>query len=308
LTGNINEISPLDTFTLFVDWGDGITETFSYPAAATAFTETHTYPDDNPTGTPSDTHTVILVLSDDEGGSDVLTTSVTVNNVAPVLNNIVIPAVNENEAATLTADLVDPGVLDTFDVAIDWGDGNIEMFSYGAGTTAITESHVYLDDDPTGTPSDNYTVILSIVDDDTGAGSATGSVTVNNVAPVVNAGPDQVVQLFPPVEFNGAFTDTGTLDTHEIVWDLGDGTIVTGTLTPSHLYSSEGTYLVTLTVTDDDTGVGTDTMQVVVDDMPTAVTLTDIGGSSSSRPTLLYFLLLLPGVAIWLLHRRYIKA
>jgi uncharacterized repeat protein (TIGR01451 family) len=307
LTGNINEISPLDTFTLLVDWGDGITETFNYPAAATAFTETHSYPDDDPSGTPSDTHTVILVLSDDNGGSDVLTTSVTVNNVAPALNNIVIPAVNENEAATLTADLVDPGILDTFDVAIDWGDGNIEMFSYGAGTTAITESHVYLDDDPTGTPSDNYTVILSIVDDDTGAGSATGSVTVNNVAPVVNAGPDQVVQISTPVNFNGAITDTGTLDTHEIVWDLGDGTIVTGTLTPSHLYSSEGTYIVTLTVTDDDTGVGTDTMQVVVDS-PTAVTLTDLGGSSSSRPTLLYFFLLLPGVAVWLFYRRYVKA
>jgi PKD repeat protein len=181
------------------------------------------------------------------------------------------------------------------------------MFSYGAGTTAITESHVYLDDDPTGTPSDNYTVILSIVDDDTGAGSATGSVTVNNVAPVVNAGPDQVVQISTPVNFNGAITDTGTLDTHEIVWDLGDGTIVTGTLTPSHLYSSEGTYIVTLTVTDDDTGVGTDTMQVVVDS-PTAVTLTDLGGSSSSRPTLLYFFLLLPGVAVWLFYRRYVKA
>jgi hypothetical protein len=48
-------------------------------------------------------------------------------------------------------------------------------------------------------------------------------------------------------------------------------------------------------------------MQVVVDS-PTAVTLTDLGGSSSSRPTLLYFFLLLPGVAVWLFYRRYVKA
>lgn len=298
LSGNINEISPLDTFTLNVDWGDGITETFNYAAATTAFTETHTYLDDDPTATPSDTYTVTLVLTDDNGGADVMTTTITVNNVAPVLDNVAITTVDENDAAALTANLVDPGVLDTFVVVVDWGDGITETFNYGPGTTAITETHVYLDDDPTGTPSDIYTVTLSIADDDTGTGSAVSSVIVNNVAPVVNAGVDQNVPFATPVNFNGSFTDVGTLDTHEIVWDLGDGTIITGTLTPSHLYLVDGTYTVTLTVTDDDTGVGTDTMVVMVG-TPTDVTLTNFEGAGQNWIWVLVAAALLPVLVWW---------
>lgn len=298
LSGNINEISPLDTFTLNVDWGDGITETFNYAAATTAFTETHTYLDDDPTATPSDTYTVTLVLTDDNGGTDVMTTTITVDNVAPVLDSVAITTVDENDAAALTANLVDPGVLDTFVVVVDWGDGITETFNYGAGTTAITETHVYLDDDPTGTPSDTYTVTLSIADDDTGTGSAVSSVTVNNVAPVVDAGVDQNVPFATPVNFNGSFTDVGTLDTHEIVWDMGDGTIITGTLTPSHLYLADGTYTVTLTVTDDDTGIGTDTMVVMVG-TPTDVTLTSFEGTGRNWMWILVAAALLPILVWW---------
>ncbi|MBK9051528.1 MAG: DUF11 domain-containing protein [Chloroflexi bacterium] len=302
LTGNINEISPLDTFTLAVDWGDGITETFNYAAATTAFTETHTYQDDDPTATPSDTYTVTLILSDDNGGTDVMTTTITVDNVAPVLDSLAVTSVNENDAAALTANLIDPGVLDTFAVVVDWGDGITETFNYGAGTTTISETHTYLDDDPTGTPSDPYSVTVSIADDDTGTGTGAAALIVSNVAPTANAGPDQTVTFATPVNFAGSFTDPGTLDTHELSWDMGDGTIITGTLTPSHLYQTAGTFTVTLTVTDDDTGVGTDTMQVMVG-TPTDVTLTSFAGQSRSWMWLLVAAAALPGL-LWLARRR----
>jgi Ca2+-binding RTX toxin-like protein len=60
--------------------------------------------------------------------------------------------------------------------------------------------------------------------------------------------------------FTGAFTDPGTLDTHSVHWDFGDGATATfaatdpGALTPSHVYTTAGAYTVTLTITDDDAG------------------------------------------------------
>ena len=66
------------------------------------------------------------------------------------------------------------------------------------------------------------------------------------------------------VNFSGSFTDPGWLDTHTIEWDFGDGNTATGTLIPTHTYSNDGVYIVTLTVTDDDGGVGVDTITVSV--------------------------------------------
>jgi len=94
------------------------------------------------------------------------------------------------------------------------------------------------------------------------------AVTVNNVAPSVEAGPDQTVDEGNPVSFSGSFTDPGTGDTHTVEWDFGDGSPpVTGTLTPTHTYGDNGVYTVTLTVTDDDVSAGSDTLTVTVLDL-----------------------------------------
>jgi PKD repeat protein len=74
-----------------------------------------------------------------------------------------------------------------------------------------------------------------------------------------------------PLGFTGAFTDVGTLDTHEVMWDFGDGTTIAfhsttdpGALTPTHVYSTNGTYIVTTTIRDDDTGEDAVTSSVLV--------------------------------------------
>ena len=111
------------------------------------------------------------------------------------------------------------------------------------------------------------------------------SVIVNNVEPTVSnismdqPNPQFILPIVHTLTFNGSFIDPGWLDTHTSLWDFDDGTIVNGTLTEEHdepnatgnttaeqVYSEPGVYTVNLTITDDDGGVGTATMQVIVVD------------------------------------------
>src|SRR5262249_38266814 len=141
------------------DWGDGSDpQTFSYPAGTTSFSETHQYPDDNHTGTPSDSYAVSLTLTDDDTGTATASTSVTVNNVAPILEDVSVTSpIDENGSAPVSGYIDAPGSQAPFTPVLDWGDGSApQTFAYPAGTTSFSESHQYLDDNPTGTPADNY--------------------------------------------------------------------------------------------------------------------------------------------------------
>jgi len=91
--------------------------------------------------------------------------------------------------------------------------------------------------------------------------------TVLPRSPDVDAGPDQTVNEGDVVAFTGGFFDPDTGETYTIVWDFGDGTTASGTLTPTHTYADNGTYIVTLTVTDSGGRSGQDTVTIAVDDL-----------------------------------------
>lgn len=267
ISGNFSDPDTSDTFTLDVTWGNGDRDIYEYTSGTTGFSETHQYRDDNPSGTISDQYTINISLTDSSGLIDTDTITITVNNVAPTLASVVItPSINENGTATLSGDIVDPSSADTFSLGVIWGDGNVNTINYPAGTTSFSLNHQYRDDNPSGTAADEYTISLTITDDDGGSSNDSTSITVNNVAPVVQAGADQQALIFEVVSFNGSFTDPGSLDTHTIEWNFGDGTpVVSGSLTPSHTFTRKGVYTVTLTVRDDDNGVGVDTLEVTID-------------------------------------------
>ncbi|HMQ02487.1 MAG TPA: DUF5050 domain-containing protein [Pyrinomonadaceae bacterium] len=363
LSGTIADPDPADTFTLTVDWGDSSpAQVFNYPAGTTAFSETHQYLDDNPSGTASDNYTIGLTLADNNGGTDTDSALVTLNNAPPVLSNITVNpatitagqtislsgsisdpgtldthevtinwgdgtpdtvlnlsagvnsfntvhqynatgtlniaitatdddtgsttanatvnvlaqlppvlsnvAVNspivENGTATLTGNISDPNALDTFVLAINWGDGSpIQMLNYPAGTTAFSETHQYLDDNPTGTPSDNYTIDLILSDNGGLTDTASAVVSVNNAAPVLSniaANPGTVI-IGGTTNIGGAIADVGTLDTHTITINWGDGTPATTinlaagetAFNADHDYNAAGTFNITVTASDDDT-------------------------------------------------------
>jgi hypothetical protein len=114
---------------------------------------------------------------------------------------------------------------------------------------------------------------------DSAGNEATGCTVayIANVAPAV--GPITVDQMIVPIGTNinttSPFTDPGTDDTHTAIWTWGDGTSSPGAVSEisgsgdvdgSHTYNDAGEYVIKLTVTDDDGGVGTATTQVLVYD------------------------------------------
>ena len=140
----------------------------------------------------------------------------------------------------------------------DAGDVLTYTWDFGDGSTAtgIAPSHVFADN---GT----YTATVTATDSKGVYGQATMTTTVSNVAPVITT------FLTPKQNASNAkltvsFSDAGTLDTHTVTFNWGDGTTSTvsaglGTsATGNHVYATAGFYSVKATVTDKD-GASVDT-------------------------------------------------
>ena len=235
--GTFTDPGTLDTHTILWDFGDGGT-------AGGTLTPTHTY-------TQSSIFTVTLTITDDDGGVGQDELSVTVVDAPLVVYVGPDQAADEGTVIDFAGVFTDLSGLPPYTIAWSFGDGVTV-------TGTLTPSHAYADDGP-------YTVVLTVSNHAGVESTDSLTVTVSNVAPAVDAGPDQVVDVGQPVSFSGVFTDPGTLDVHTVAWSFGDGIIVSGTLTPTHTYSQPDLYTVTLTVTDDDGGVGTDSLVVTAE-------------------------------------------
>ena len=202
---------------------------------------------------------IALRVTDSRGETDIDTSTLLVNNVAPIVNAGGDQSANEGSSVSFAGSFTDAGSADTHTMVWDFGDGS----PTASGTH--TPSHTYADNGV-------YTVTLTVTDDDGGSTSDTLTVTVANMAPVVNAGADQSANEGSSVSFAGSFTDAGSADTHTMVWDFGDGSATaSGTLAPTHTYADNGVYTVTLTVTDDDGDSSSDTLTITVANVaPTA--------------------------------------
>jgi len=184
----------------------------------------------------------------------------------PSVNAGLDQVVNEGDTVNFSGSYTNPGIGDT--IAWDFGDGTT-----ASGT--LTPAHVYGDNGV-------YTVTLTVTNVG-GVGTNSLTVTVNNISPtatinsISQPNPQFILPTVHTLTCTGSFTNPGWLDTHTATWDFGDGTVVFGTLseenikpdatgitTAQHVYSKPGTYVVTLTITDDDGGVGTYTTQVKV--------------------------------------------
>ena len=159
------------------------------------------------------------------------------------------------------------------DSSIDWGDGQITTGAvrFESDKGIITGSHVYDDDGV-------YSVVISLTDETSQTVSKGFTVTVANAVPVITMPDFGWYEESRYVARRATFTDSGTSDTHTAQIDWGDGTITPSTIKladssigGNHIYQQPGTYTVTISVTDDDGGVGYASTTVVVPESDLAV-------------------------------------
>ncbi|MDV6032055.1 MAG: hypothetical protein F9B45_18575 [Phycisphaera sp. RhM] len=172
---------------------DPLTYTWSITRNGSAFLQTtgqnisFPAPDDG-------TYVATLTVDDGDGGTATTMHTTIVDNVAPsvVLNPVT--SIDENGVATLTGTITDPSPVDTFTVDIDWGHADsppatetIDLtnppahVTWNPTTRVFTATHQYLDDDPTSTTSDDYTIGVVVTDDDGGVSGASSVADLDQV-------------------------------------------------------------------------------------------------------------------------------
>jgi PKD repeat protein len=197
-------------------------------------------------------YSVEVTVNDGDGGVVVKTLSVLIDNADPVLSSSTVPG-GGDEGSTLNFSAL------ATDVAADpltyrW---NIDGKDYGTASFSWT-----------AVESGTYTLTLEVEDDGDGILVKTFPIVIKNLAPVVDVTGDTEDVGNPTVDWSMTFTDAGVNDTHTVAWTFGDGGSQAGGATASHTYTSNGVWLVTASVTDDEGAVGTDSLQVTIDDVP----------------------------------------
>ena len=174
------------------------------------------------------------------------------------------PVITEGGFVTLSGLITEPDVEDTFFLDVNWGDGTTETFTFAPGSPRqVSVAHRYLDDAPSGTARDAYSVHLEWRDAHGGSTSADLRTLVRNAAP-------QVTDLAfdaPPVRgqdaiLRGRIFDPSPLDPIRLRINWGDGSAIevidlpagTSQFQLTHRFAKAGLHLVRIQAFDDDGG------------------------------------------------------
>ncbi len=222
------------------DWsfGDG--------ASGTGVKPTHSY-------AAKGTYNVTLTVTDDKNAvdSDVASVSIEQPNQAPIAD----PSGPYIGTAGDALSFDGSGSSDA--------DGSISSYVWDFGDnstgTGANPSHTY---DRSG----SYNVTLRVTDNGGLSGTGITTATIGDIAnepPVANAGGPYMGTANMAISFNANASNDpdGTIASY--VWDFGDGSSGTG-VAVSHAYAAEGTYNVTLKVTDNDGIMDSATVTVVI--------------------------------------------
>jgi DNA/RNA endonuclease G (NUC1) len=184
---------------------------------------------------------LLALLADD------VETAVESNTQPPLASASGTTALDEGGSASFSA----AASLDTNGaiVSYEWSFGD------GSNGSGATVAHTFADDGV-------YTVTVTVTDNDGLTDTASLTVTVSNVAPVVGAIPDASVQVGDAYTVAGSFTDPGA-DTWTASVNFGDGSAPEQAMLSGHdfslvhVYAAAGTYTVTVTVDDGDATAST---------------------------------------------------
>ena len=203
-------------------------------------------------------YSVTFAVSDNAGAGTADTAVVTVANVDPTATILVRPTFGpEGTAISLSSDLYDPGTLDSHSYlwAVAASNGQVVAGGSGPGFSFI--------------PNDDGTYVVTLtVTDDGGVGTDTKTITIENVAPTAAVtGAPATSPAGTAISLGGAVADAGTGDTHLLTWVVSkDGSLYATGAGPDFSFTPNagGSYVITLSATDDDGGVGTDTRTIAV--------------------------------------------
>ena len=214
---------------------EALTYSWSFGDGGTAGTAspTHTY-------ATSGTYTVALIVTNTDKLSATASTTATVA-AAPQA-----PLANAGGPYTGTA-----GTAITFNGSAS-SDPKSEALTYawsfGDGTTGtgVSPSHTYAN-------AGSYNVSLTVTNTDSLSASAATTATIKAAGqpPTASAGGPYTGTAGTAITFNGASSSDPKNEALTYVWSFGDGSTGTG-VSPSHTYTSAGSYNVSLTVTNTD--------------------------------------------------------
>jgi hypothetical protein len=239
-----------------------------------------------------------VVVSDDDGGSVTATGATTnVANAAPEVTFVGQPSdpVAENSAVTIGTSVTDPGVNDT--KAYAWSVTRNGVAYDLAGVIADAAELTF-------TPSDNgaYVLTVTVTDGDGGSKTVSQSLDVVNVDPVASVTTQPADQLAQGSNATYAVeaTDQSPIDVLGYAWQVTRGglpyalpsDVVTRDSTFTFVPTLNGTYVVTVSVTDNDGGAtGVSSNLNVTNVAPTIHSVAEVngaGGTIAKQTTLSY--------------------
>jgi hypothetical protein len=233
-------------------------------------------------GTPGNTDIawfwVNVTLDDGNGGSDFLNFIITVNDVSTPTANAGADDLTWEDSPYIfdgSGSSDNSGAIANYTWYL--GDGDM---GYG-----VSPSHTY-------TNMGVYLVVLLVTDETGNQGFSTMEITVLNVDPVADAGPDQTVNEGEPVSFDASSSYDTLSDSTDLIylWDFDfDGDFDDGFgITSAYTWYDEGIFVAGLKVIDDNGNFSTDTLNVTINNLPPEVSLEDSYSGMEGDP--IYFL------------------
>ena len=202
--------------------------------------------------------------------SNVATVHITIvaANIAPIANAGADQTIESGEVVTLNGSFSSDA------------DGSIESYLWTRnGVEVGTGAIVVLSNLAVGT----YTIDLLVTDDDGSTATDSVVITVNevaNVAPIADAGADQIVDEGTDVTLNGGNSEDTDGNIVSYLWTESGAGVGTG---ESVLLSdlSVGTHTITLLVTDDDEATATDSVVITVNAVENQAPIADAGADQT---------------------------
>src|SRR5438093_1213974 len=253
-----------------VNWGDG---TAADNLAGTARSDSHVY---TSTGTVKSKTFKMTVTATNSAGPGSGTTTEVVNDLLPVvtISSVAPTSPCVGQSVTVSFASTDPDGTVASNV-VSWGDGTAVDNLPG---TATSDTHTY-------TVGDAFAFSVTATDDSGSTGQGTGSITtvLAGCVPTVTVNTPTPNPVSTGQLVTVTFTVTSTSTVNGVTVNWGDGTTNTllGTVTmDSHTYASTGnvksaTFTITVTATNS-AGPGSGTTTEVVNDLPPAVTVSNV--------------------------------